>query len=84
MIPKICPSCGDQLIVQTLNCNSCGTTVTGQYPLPPLLQLTPEESQFVLDFVINSGNIKIMAEKMQLSYPTVRNYLDNIIKKLEK
>ena len=40
--------------------------------------------QFVLDFVKSSGSLKEMAHKLGLSYPTVRNRLDDIISQLNK
>ena len=36
----------------------------------------------MLEFVKASGSLKDMAKKMGVSYPTVRNYLDDLIEKL--
>ena len=44
--------------------------------------LEKEELEFVLRFVLNSGSLKNMSAEMGLSYPTIRNYLDDIITKL--
>lgn len=82
MLPTKCPSCNSPLIVTSLKCENCGTTVTGNYKLSIWLQLTDKEQDFVLSFVKNSGSLKKMASEMKLSYPTVRNLLDDIIKKL--
>jgi len=46
------------------------------------LQLTPDEQQFVFQFVMTSGSLKEMAVQMGNSYPTVRNKLDDIISKI--
>lgn len=83
-LPKICPSCGDELHVEVMQCDGCGTKIVGSYTLPPLLQLSNEEQQFVLDFVLSSGSLKEMASKMGLSYPSVRNRLDDIIASLQQ
>lgn len=80
--PTICPSCGGVLCVESLHCKECDTTVKGSYNIPPILRLSEEEQQFVLAFVKCSGSLKQMAADMGLSYPTVRNILDNIIEKL--
>jgi hypothetical protein len=56
--------------------------VSGNYELPFLLQLTPDEQQFVFQFVMTSGSLKEMAVQMGNSYPTVRNKLDDIIAKI--
>lgn len=83
MLPTNCPSCHAQLKVKSLVCDQCNTEVTGLYSLPTILQLSDEEQKFVLRFIINSGSLKEMAKELNLSYPTVRNMLNEIIKKIE-
>ena len=82
IFPTICPSCGGVLCVESLHCKECDTTVKGSYNIPPLLRLSADEQQFVHAFIMCSGSLKQMAADMGLSYPTVRNILDNIIEKL--
>lgn len=81
--PTICPSCGGVLGVKSLHCAECDTTISGQFEVHPILRLTTEEQQFVMDFIRCSGSLKQMAADMGLSYPTVRNILDDIISKLQ-
>lgn len=81
-LPKICPSCAATLHVKTMFCPSCDTKIDGDYPLPALMQLSEEDQACVCDFVKSSGSLKEMASKMGLSYPTVRNRLDDIIERL--
>lgn len=83
-LPKMCPSCGKRLIVHSMHCSSCDTHIEGNYGLPVLMQLTVLDLQFVLDFVRSSGSLKEMAQKLGLSYPTVRNRLDDIISQINK
>ena len=52
--------------------------------LPPLMRLTEEEQRFVADFVMCSGSLKEMAARMGVSYPSVRNRLDEIIGELRR
>jgi len=82
-LPNLCPSCNAPLYVEVLHCKQCHTKVTGDYPLPNIMLLPPEDLKFILAFIKTSGSIKLMAEKMSLSYPTVRNILDDIIAKIE-
>ncbi len=82
-LPIYCPSCESGLKVSSLQCDVCETTINGLFDLPQLLKLSPKELSFILDFVISSGSLKLMAGKLKLSYPTVRNMLDEIIGKLE-
>ncbi len=84
IFPTGCPSCGSELRVRTLLCPECGTTVSGDYPLPVMQRLPAEAQTFILDFVKCSGSLKEMASRMSLSYPTVRNKLDEIITSIKK
>ncbi|MEG2492083.1 MAG: DUF2089 family protein [Alistipes sp.] len=83
-LPKMCPSCGKRLSVQVMHCACCNTHIEGDYHLPVMMQLSAEDQQFILDFVMRSGSLKEMAQKLSLSYPTVRNRLDDIITQLIK
>ena len=82
-LPIKCPSCGSQLSVKQLVCTDCETEVSGLFTLPVLLQLSEDDQKFILDFVKSSGSLKLMAQQMKLSYPTVRNKLDDIIQHLQ-
>ena len=82
MLPVYCPSCHAQLRVHKMQCEQCGTEVSGNYELPALALLSPDEQLFVLQCVKNSGCLKEMAALRRLSYPTVRNMLNEIILKL--
>ncbi len=84
MLPCICPSCQSQLKVKNLKCENCQTEVSGLYELPALARLSPDDQQFILHFVKCSGSLKDMSKYLNLSYPTVRNLLDDIIERLKK
>jgi hypothetical protein len=81
-LPLICPSCSSLLQVKKMHCNVCETAVEGNYNLPILAQLTNEEQTFILSFLKSSGSIKEMASQFGLSYPTMRNLLDDLIQKV--
>lgn len=83
-LPHLCPSCASPLQVKSLLCGQCQTEVTGAFELPPLARLETADRQFITAFVKSSGSLKLMAEKMKLSYPTVRNMLDDVIARLNK
>lgn len=82
--PISCPSCSASLNVSRLLCPSCTTEVSGNFPLPALLRLPPEEQAFILQFFLTSGSLKEMASQMGISYPTVRNRLDDLIEKVKQ
>jgi hypothetical protein len=83
-LPIQCPACKNQLKVKRLSCDHCQTQVEGVYELPLLMRLEPEEQLFLIDFIKCSGSLKEMAGLMKLSYPTVRNRLDEIIEKVRR
>ena len=67
-----------------LFCEECDTEVCGSFELPVLARLTENEQQFAIAFIKSSGSLKDMAKNMGVSYPTVRNVLDDLIDKLNK
>jgi len=82
-LPTVCPSCGGKLDVKRLHCGKCETEVEGLYPLPVLASLSQDDQEFILEFVEASGSLKEMAAILKVSYPTVRNRLDEVIAKLK-
>lgn len=82
-LPVQCPSCQHALSVNELVCNECSTTINGNYEIPLLLQLSQEEQDFIIQFFLSSGSLKEMARQIGISYPTVRNRLDDLIEKVQ-
>ena len=82
-LPVECPSCSQALTVSQLQCEHCATLISGKYPLPLLLQLSEEERSFILNFFLSSGSIKEIAKQAELSYPTMRNRMDDLIEKIK-
>lgn len=83
-LPTTCPSCSGRLNVKRLRCDHCETEVEGQYELPALASLSQEEQEFIVAFIRASGSLKEMAGILKVSYPTVRNRLDEVIQKLNQ
>lgn len=83
-LPHTCPSCNNPLKIVKMHCEECQTEVSGSFDFPAICRLEPKDQQFLYDFVLSSGSLKNMAQQMKLSYPTVRNMLDDIIEKLKK
>ena len=70
--------------MKRLRCDACETEIEGLYVLPPLAGLDSEDQEFILQFIKASGSLKEMASILKVSYPTVRNRLDEIIDKLKR
>jgi hypothetical protein len=83
-LPVQCPSCSSPLSVARLRCTSCAIQLEGDFHLPALLRLPEDDLAFVREFVLASGSLKAMAQIRKLSYPTVRNRLDEIITRLQQ
>lgn len=82
VLPTNCPSCHAGVTVVRLRCDSCGTSLEGAFEIPSLLTLAPDDLGFIVRFVRHSGSLKAMAKDYGQSYPTIRNRLDDIIRKL--
>jgi len=83
VLPTICPACSNQLKVKSLICLQCDTEIQGQYELSALASLNGDDQSFILEFMKASGSLKEMAKLLRLSYPTVRNRLDEIIERVK-
>ncbi len=79
-----CPSCSGELTASRLSCKSCSVLLEGQFELPALLRLPADDVAWIGTFVRSSGSLKEMASREGVSYPTVRNRLDDIIRKLDE
>ena len=77
-----CPICDGELHVSKLSCDSCKTTIEGKFELCKFCKLTNEEKSFIEIFIKSRGNIKEIEKEMGISYPTVRNKLENVIEAL--
>lgn len=81
-IPDKCPTCDGKLNVIELKCSSCNTRIIGDFYLDEIFQLKQEQQEFLKIFIKTRGNIKNMERELDMSYPTVRNKLNELIKTL--
>ncbi|MGD2165591.1 MAG: DUF2089 domain-containing protein [Anaerolineae bacterium] len=78
--PTECPVCHDNLLVTRMVCRNCGTGLEGRFSLGRLFQLSPEQRNFVEIFIRCEGKLNRVQEELDLSYPTVRNRLEEVIR----
>jgi hypothetical protein len=83
-LPITCPACSSMLQIKRLVCNDCQTSIEGDYELPLFARLSQENQKFLAEFIKASGSLKEMAAILGLSYPTVRNMLDEIIQRIKE
>jgi hypothetical protein len=76
-----CPICNSELEITRLYCSNCDTTIKGHFspPTAPFAQLTQEQMQFMLNFVRCEGRFNRLEEELNISYPTLRNRLNELI-----
>lgn len=73
-----CPVCGHNTEITRISCNSCGTTIEGHFHLCKFCKLTPEQKTFIDVFIKCRGNIKEVEKELGISYPTVKNRLEDV------
>ncbi|MGE0003421.1 MAG: DUF2089 domain-containing protein [Candidatus Izemoplasmatales bacterium] len=77
-----CPVCHHDLMVERLVCDHCGSGLDGKFALSKFNYLDTDKLYFIEIFVKNRGNIKAIEKEMDLSYPTIKKMLDDVISDL--
>lgn len=78
-VPGQCPVCGEPMTLTELHCGNCDVTLKGRFSFGRLAMLTPEQLEFVEVFLRCEGKLKAVGELLNVSYPTVRSRLDEVI-----
>lgn len=74
-----CPACQGKLHVTTLACPDCGMELRNTFDLSPFDKLDDEKMAFLMSFLRNRGNLKNLQAELQMSYPTAKRKLDEIL-----
>lgn len=77
--PGSCPVCGKEMKVRRLECDHCHSALEGHFALCKFCRLSQDQIRFVEVFLRSRGNIKEVERAFGISYPTVRNRLDEVI-----
>ena len=80
--PSTCPVCGGEYEITALTCKNCKSELNGRFEGCEFCGLNESEKGFLSTFIKCRGNIKEVEKDLGISYPTVRNRLDNIISRL--
>lgn len=77
--PSKCPVCGAELQITQLTCPNCSSEIKGVFA-PCRYGLLNERQKLFLDtFLKCRGNIKEVERSLSVSYPTVKNMLDELL-----
>lgn len=79
-----CPTCKMVMGVSQLHCGQCNLNLQGNFQVSRLARLSRENMKLAEVFLLSGGNFKLLAEQMQISYPTLRRKVDEMIAELEK
>ena len=77
-----CPVCGEQMAVTRLHCRACDSGLDGRFELNRFARLTAEQLAFVETFIRCQGKLNWVGDELDLSYPTVRSRLHDLIRAL--
>jgi hypothetical protein len=81
-MPTQCPVTGEPLEITRLECSSSGVTIEGRFQ-PNEFALLPEDHlEFMRIFVKVRGNLKEVERVLGLSYPTIRQRFENLLRAL--
>jgi hypothetical protein len=83
-LPEKCPICDSDIYVTQFYCPNCETSIDGHFQAHsgPFADLTDGQREFVLTFVRCEGRFNRMEDELNLSYPTLRNRLYEVIRAL--
>lgn len=73
-----CPVCGGNTQVTGINCMECDTKIEGHFHMCKFCRLTSDQKSFLDAFIKCRGNIKEVEKELGISYPTVRNKLEDV------
>ena len=74
-----CPGCKGALIISTLQCSCCGMELKYNFELSPFDQLNSEQNAMLLSFLKHRGNLKEVQSELNISYPTAKKKLDELL-----
>jgi hypothetical protein len=82
-LPLRSPFDGGEIVVTRYYCPASDVTVEGRFAVnAPFAELTPEQVHFVVTFLRCEGKLSRMEGELNLSYPTLRSRLHDIIRAL--
>ena len=73
-----CPACGSPLVITECKCPACQLQMRGEFQSGQLSSLSDEALTFIKVFLSARGNLTEVERVLGISYPTIRNKLDEI------
>ena len=73
-----CFVCKSNLQIQKLKCNRCNTVFEGDFSFPLLAKLSLNSQKLALELILAGGNLKDLAEKLNITYPTLKKRIQEL------
>jgi hypothetical protein len=73
-----CPACGGPIIVTECKCANCQLQMRGEFLPGRFSTLSDDQLTFIRVFLRARGNLSEMERILGISYPTIRNKLEEI------
>jgi hypothetical protein len=73
-----CPACGGPIIITECRCASCQLQLRGEFEVGQFSHLSDDQLTFIRVFLSARGNLTEVERVLGISYPTIRNKLDEI------
>jgi hypothetical protein len=77
-----CTVCSGLLRVREMVCPACEMQLSGEFGFPRLLRLSSKNLVLAEALVLAGGNLKALAQSLEISYPTLRKRVDDLIDEL--
>ena len=77
-----CPACGGPLAIKALRCADCGLELRNDFELSAFDRLDSDQMDFLLCFLRCRGNLSMVQDALQLSYPAAKKRLSALLSSL--
>ena len=79
----ICPSCNEKMVIGELKCPKCDLRVKKDLSPCEFCQLPEDDYEFLKIFLRTQGRITEIEKILGVSYPTIKQKIENLLAKLD-
>lgn len=79
-----CPACGGTITVTECRCANCQLEMRGEFRTGQFATLSDDQLTFIRVFLRARGNLSEVEKVLGVSYPTIRNKLEEINRALDR
>jgi len=83
MLSTSCPSCSLPMQTAAMSCTACGVKIEGNFSETFFNRLSPEDQQFLEQYLLAGFSIKTLEQSSTLGYAAIRSRLDRLIANYE-